>query len=54
MAYRILVATSKADIKAERNLLWDSGRTSNDESIAVPYQGRRLPYQSRVFWQVEV
>ena len=54
MAYRILVATSKADIKAERNLLWDSGRTSSDESVAVPYQGRRLPYQSRVFWQVEV
>ncbi|MBP3711309.1 MAG: family 78 glycoside hydrolase catalytic domain [Bacteroidaceae bacterium] len=54
MAYRVLVATSEADLKKERNLLWDSGRTNSDESLNVPYQGRRLPYQSRVFWQVEV
>ncbi len=54
MAYRILVAMSKADVKAERNLFWDSGRINKDESIGVLYQGRRLPYQSRVFWQVEV
>ena len=54
MSYRILVAASKDDLKAERNLLWDSEQTSSDESINVPYQGRRLPYASRVFWQVEV
>ena len=54
MAYRIRVATSKDDLKEERNLLWDSGRTNSDESVAVPYQGRRLPYESKIFWQVEV
>ena len=54
MAYRIIVAASKADLKAEHNLFWDSGRKSSDESVSVPYQGRRLPYQSKVFWQVEV
>ena len=54
MSYRILVAASKDDLKAERNLLWDSEQTSSDESINIPYQGRRLPYASRVFWQVEV
>ena len=54
MAYHLRVAASKEDLKAGRNLLWDSGRTNSDESINVPYQGRRLPYQSRVFWQVEV
>lgn len=53
-AFRLRVATSKADLKAGRNLLWDSERMDSDESVAVPYQGRRLPYQSRVFWQVEV
>ena len=53
-AYRIRVATSKADLKAGRNLLWDSEQTTSDESVAVPYQGRRLPYESQVFWQVEV
>ena len=34
--------------------MWDSEQTSSDESINIPYQGRRLPYASRVFWQVEV
>ena len=53
-AYRLRVATSKEDLKAGRNLLWDSERTNSDESVAVPYQGRRLPYESRIFWQVEV
>lgn len=54
MAYRLRVATSQDDLQLRRNLLWDSGQTSSDESIAVPYQGRRLPYQSRIYWQVEV
>ena len=54
MAYRLLVGTTKSDVEAERNLLWDSGRRNSDESVAVPYQGRRLPYESRIFWQVEV
>ena len=55
-AYRLRVATSKADLKAGRGqgLLWDSERTNSDASVAVPYQGRRLPYQSTVYWQVEV
>ena len=54
MAYRLRVATSKSDLKSGRNLLWDSEKTRSDESVAVPYQGRRLPYESRIYWQVEV
>lgn len=54
VAYHVRAAASKDDLKAERNLLWDSGQTNSDENVAVPYQGRRLPYQSRVYWQVEV
>lgn len=53
-AFRLRVAASAADLKANSNLLWDSERTESGESVAVPYQGRRLPYQSRIFWQVEV
>ena len=54
MAYCLRVAASKEDLMMRRDLLWDSGKTSSDESVAVPYQGRRLPYQSRIYWQVEV
>ena len=53
-AYRLRVATSKDDLKMGRNLLWDSDRINSDESVAVPYQGRRLPYEKCIFWQVEV
>ncbi|MCH5168295.1 MAG: family 78 glycoside hydrolase catalytic domain [Prevotellaceae bacterium] len=53
-AYRLRVATSKADLNSDRNLLWDSEKTNSDESVSVSYQGRRLPYQSRIYWQVEV
>lgn len=54
LGYRIKAATSKADLKSGTNLLWDSEMTTSDESIGVPYQGRRLPYQSCIYWQVEV
>ena len=54
MSYRIRVATSRDELKAGRNLLWDSEQTSSDESVNIPYQGRRLPYASRIYWQVEV
>ena len=53
-AYRMRVAASKSDLKSGHNLLWDSERTPSDESVMVPYQGRRLPYESRIYWQVEV
>ena len=53
-AYRLRVATSKGALKTGTDLLWDSERTRSDESVMVPYQGRRLPYESRIYWQVEV
>lgn len=54
LAYRVRVAASKEDLKTGHELLWDSEKRNSDESINVPYQGRRLPYQSKIFWQVEV
>ena len=54
MAYRIRVATTEAELRERRNLLWDSDDMRSDESVAIPYQGRRLPYMSDVCWQVEV
>ena len=53
VAYRIRVAQTEDDFLPGGNLLWDSERVNSDESVAIPYQGRRLPYQSRIFWQVE-
>ena len=54
LVYRIRVAASEDDLGAGTSLLWDSGQTTSDESIGIPYQGRRLPYESKIYWQVEV
>ncbi len=53
-AYRIRVADSMDALKTGKRLLWDSGKVASDASLAVAYQGRRLPYASTVYWQVEV
>ena len=44
-AYRIVVATSQRALTQEtggRELLWDSEQVESEETLQVPYQGRRL------------
>src|SRR5215204_5204625 len=53
-AYRILVARSEGDLKAEENLLWDSGRVESDRSVGVEYEGEELRSGSRCLWKVRV
>ena len=53
-AYRLLVASSKQSLQAERGDLWDSGRVASDETIAVTYQGPPLVSHQRCFWKVKV
>ena len=54
-AYRICVATSREGIQKDtRDRLWDSERVESQESIQVPYQGRKLPSQKEIYWQVTV
>lgn len=54
-AYRICVATSRQGIYQESNdRLWDSEQVESAENIQVPYQGRKLPAQKDIYWQVTV
>src|SRR5918995_1442276 len=53
-AYRILVARSEGDLKAEENLLWDSGRVESGRSVGVEYEGEALRSRSRCLWKVRV
>ena len=46
-AYRLCVAASKADLKAKRNLLWDSERTNSDESVLCPTRVAACPIRAR-------
>ena len=53
-AYQVKVALTEADLRAGRNLLWDSGRIASSESIHVTYSGTALKSQERCFWQVRI
>jgi alpha-L-rhamnosidase len=53
-AYRVVVARSAADLAAEKELLWDSGKVASDASSGVHYAGKPLASCERVSWKVQV
>ena len=53
-SYRIQVATSNKDLKKQRNLLWDSGNITSDQSILIPYNGKDLASGKKYYWRVKV
>jgi alpha-L-rhamnosidase len=53
-AYQLRAAGDPADLVAGRNLLWDSGKVTTDQSIHAPYGGPALRPGQRVTWQVRI
>lgn len=53
-AYRILVATSRELLAANRGDVWDSGKVDSDKSAAVAYTGTALPAATRLWWKVRI
>ncbi len=53
-AYQIRVARNAGDLRASRELLWDSGEVESDQSIHVVYGGPELESGERYYWQVRV
>jgi alpha-L-rhamnosidase len=53
-AYRILVASSEANLRANTGDLWDTGRIASADSIQVPYHGKPLTSGMAAFWKVQV
>jgi len=53
-AYQITVATSPDNLANGVADLWDSGRVQSDQSVLVPYSGRKLCSRLRCFWKVRV
>ena len=51
-ACRVLVASSPAELDADRGDLWDSGRVESDASVQVPYSGAALESGMRCCWKV--
>ena len=53
-AYRIIVATTRAHLDANRGDMWDSGRVLSSQQNQVVYGGGNLASGSRYFWKVGV
>lgn len=53
-AYRILVASTKALLDADKGDLWDSGVVASDRSVHVVYGGKPLASGMQCFWKVRV
>ena len=53
-SYHIQVATSADDLKKEKNLLWDSGVKSSDQSHFITYDGKELASRGKYYWRVKV
>ena len=51
-AYRVLVATDRRALDADRGDLWDSGKVASDQSVAVRYAGLPLKSGQQCFWKV--
>ena len=52
--YQIQVAADPAELKAGKNLLWDSGVVTSDASIWVSYGGKALEPGKYYYWRVKI
>jgi len=50
-AYRILVASSEAQLKKEVGDLWDSGKVASDQTVNIVYAGKPLASREQCFWK---
>jgi len=53
-AYRVLVASTEANLRSGKGDLWNSGKVDSDQSNQVVYSGRELHSGERAFWRVQV
>ncbi|HKP13330.1 MAG TPA: family 78 glycoside hydrolase catalytic domain, partial [Blastocatellia bacterium] len=53
-AYQILVASSAANLAANRGDLWDTGKVTSNETVQINYQGKPLASRQECFWKVRL
>ncbi len=51
-AYRIMVASTKGNLAADKGDLWDTGKVSSADTIDVEYGGKPLASSRRYWWKV--
>ncbi len=53
-AYQIQVATSLEKLKISKELLWDSRKQENEQSVHIPYEGPKLEARQEYYWRVKI
>lgn len=53
-AYQVLVASSPANLAANKGDCWNSGKVQTDHSWLVPYAGTKLKSRMACYWKVKV
>jgi alpha-L-rhamnosidase len=53
-AYEIRVGTSPKALSQGKQLAWNSGKTTADQSVHIPYAGEPLQSGSTYYWQVRI
>jgi alpha-L-rhamnosidase len=54
VAYQILAATNPEKLNNNSGDAWDSGKVYSDQSVHIPYSGRKLESRMQVFWKVRI
>lgn len=53
-SYHILVATDPSLLSQGKADIWDSGVVTSDQSVWVPYAGKKISDSTRCYWKVKV
>lgn len=53
-AYRIFAASQENLLREGKADVWDSDKQDSDQSVQVPYGGKKLSSRQRVYWKVTV
>jgi alpha-L-rhamnosidase len=53
-AYQILIASSLEKLEAGTGDKWNSGKVDSDNSVEVPYGGKKLSSGERCYWKVRI
>ena len=54
IAYRILVASNKENLNANKGDLWDTGKIESDKTAHIAYEGKTLTSRMKCYWKVMV
>jgi alpha-L-rhamnosidase len=54
VAYQVIVADSKENLKKGKGLVWNSGKVNSNNSVLIPYTGEKLKSRQTYFWKVKI